>query len=170
MEIWKNIVGYEGKYQVSNLGNIKVLFAKKEKIMKLAYKKNGYVYISLTKNNISKTFRVHRLVAMAFISNIDNKPYINHINGIKTDNRVENLEWCTAKENTKHAISIGLKKNVINLNPAKGNKHWNSKLKEEDVIFIKQNPNIIRKELAKRFNVCTSTIDKIYTGKLWSHL
>lgn len=104
-EIWKDVPGYVGSYQVSNLGKIKSLsrfngrYSCKEQILKPRSDKKGYLRISLYKNNKIKNFFVHRLVAMAFIPNPDNLPQINHKNEIKTDNRVENLEWCSAYYN-----------------------------------------------------------------------
>ena len=100
-EIWKDIPEYEGLYQVSNLGNIKSLEKSKgwckikEKTLKLRIDKDGYYRVILSKNSKPKMFLVHRLVAQAFIPNPNNLPEINHKNEIKTDNRVENLEWCT---------------------------------------------------------------------------
>lgn len=113
MEIWKNIKGYEGIYEVSDLGNIKNI--KLNRNLKGCKDKNGYIISILTKNNIKKTIKIHRLVAISFLDNTENKPMVNHINGIKHDNRLCNLEWCTAKENSIHAIKNGLN------NPAKGN-------------------------------------------------
>lgn len=117
-EIWKNIEGYEGLYQVSNLGNIKSLkkhrynginyYIQNEKLLKLQNDKNGYKVINLYKNKHIKNFKVHRLVAQAFIPNIEKKSEINHIDGNKQNNRIDNLEWCTETENMKHAFSNNL--------------------------------------------------------------
>lgn len=104
-EIWKEIPGFEGLYHVSNNGNIKSLSRRGTVGLVLAKKrhKKGYVECCLCKDSKLRTLTVHRLVAIAFIPNADNKPQVNHINGIKTDNRVENLEWCTNFENQNHS-------------------------------------------------------------------
>lgn len=94
-------------YAISNYGNIKNI--KKNRILKPVKNKHGYLEYTFCQNGTKKTFRIHRLVALYFIPNIYNKPYINHKNGIKTDNNVDNLEWCTAKENDTHARITGLK-------------------------------------------------------------
>lgn len=114
-EIWRNVKNYEGLYQVSNMGNIKRLgivnqfgFFPKEKILTPKKCKNGYLRVSLGKQNKFKEFYIHRLVAEHFIENPLLKQQVNHLNGIKNDNRVENLEWVTPKENMRHAIKHGL--------------------------------------------------------------
>ena len=112
---------------------------------------------------------VHRLVAFSFIPNIENKPFINHKNGIKTDNRVENLEWVTHSENIQHAYKTGLMK------PKEGSKNGFNKLNENDVIFIRKyyipfSKDFNRKRMAERFNVSIATIKAILSGRLWKHL
>lgn len=111
-EIWKDVIGYEGYYQVSNLGNVKglervvgtypQLKTMPEAIKKPWISKKGYYRIQLRKKGVIKAFQLHRLVAQAFIENTMNKDTVNHINGIKADNRVENLEWLTNHENIIH--------------------------------------------------------------------
>lgn len=105
IEEWKDVIGFEDKYQISNLGNIRLkgnnLF--KVPIMELS----GYYYTYLDGNKISY---IHRLVAQAFIPNPNNYPCVNHINGTKKDNKVNNLEWCTYSHNNKEAYKLGLKK------------------------------------------------------------
>ena len=120
IEIWKDVVGYEGLYRVSNYGNIlsvaryrtidktKVTYFVKERLLRCGYNKKGYKMFGLTKDKKLNSYSVHRLVAIAFIPNPENKPQVNHINGIKTDNGLENLEWCTNMENMTHAIANGL--------------------------------------------------------------
>lgn len=110
MEIWKDIQGFEGCYQVSNLGRVKSFAWSKERILKPGINSRGYLCVVLHSDGTKCTQTVHRLVLKSFIPNDRNKESINHINGIKTDNRLENLEWATLSENMKHAYDAGLKK------------------------------------------------------------
>ena len=116
-EIWKNIKNYEDYYEISNLGN----FRSKTRIIRYRGSKNriypgkilkkedasyGYQRIVLSKNHIKTRFMCHRLVAETFIDNKENKPFVNHLNGIKNDNKVSNLEWCTQSENELHSFRV----------------------------------------------------------------
>ena len=104
-EEWKDIKGYEGKYQVSNLGRIKSLnynHTKKEKILDIKPRKDGYMYVGLFKNGKRKSFKVHRLVAEVFIENPNKYPVINHKDENKSNNCISNLEWCTHKYNVNY--------------------------------------------------------------------
>lgn len=103
MEHWKDITDYEGLYEVSCRGNVR----NKKTLKLLSNKSKSYVFISLVKNKFRKTHLAHRIVALMFIPNPLNKKEVNHINGVKNDNRVENLEWCTSKENISHSWRIG---------------------------------------------------------------
>ena len=97
LEIWKPVVGYEDTYIVSSFG--KVANAKTKRILKQYKEKSGYLRVCLSHNGSRKVWRVHRLVALTFLPNKENKPFIDHINGKRDDNRVENLRWCTNTEN-----------------------------------------------------------------------
>ena len=110
MEIWKDIEGYEGLYQVSNLGRVKSLGngnsnASKEKILKPGKNRENYLLVVLNKNGERRTCSVHRLVANAFIPNPNNKPCVDHVNTIRVDNRVDNIRWCTYKENSNNELT-----------------------------------------------------------------
>lgn len=107
-EIWKDVVGYEGLYQVSNKGRVisKRRLGAKGGERKLYLTDRGYYTVALHKNGVRKRIYVHRIVAEAFIPNIEGKPFIDHINGISTDNRVENLRWATAKENLNNPVTL----------------------------------------------------------------
>lgn len=128
-EIWKPIKGYEGLYEVSNLGRVKSLpkragfSVRKEFIKSIFSDKEGYLKVDLC-NGRGKQMYVHRLVADAFIPNCDNKPMVNHIDGNKQNNSVENLEWCTCQENTIHAFNLGLRSGMKGeKNPMYGKHH-----------------------------------------------
>jgi hypothetical protein len=113
MEFWRNIIGYEGLYQISTLGNVKSLgneFSKKERLLKQKLDRNGYKSISLCKNGQSKYFSIHRLVAIHFLNRKDPSLHVNHRDGVKTNNNLHNLEWVTRSENQKHAYRLGLLK------------------------------------------------------------
>ena len=105
-EIWKDVVGYENLYQVSNFGNVK----RKGKTKNLCKSKNNYYGVKLCKNNIKKYMSIHRLVASAFIPNPKSLPQVNHIDGNKFNNYVNNLEWVSQSDNEKHAYLLGLTK------------------------------------------------------------
>lgn len=112
-EIWRDIVGYEGVYQVSNLGKVKRLKGYKcrnDRIIRAKITKDGYYETTLTMAGKPKTIRTHRLVAFAFCENPYNKPEVNHKDGNKLNNSADNLEWVTSSENQKHAYKLGLQK------------------------------------------------------------
>jgi len=138
--------------------------------------KDGYIRVFLTSKdeNLRKRFILHRLVAMTFIPNPENLPVVNHKNGIKLDNSIENLEWTTVTENNRHAYKTGLnsiEESTKRLPRFKGEKHAMSKLTEEDVdkMFQMYNNGSTKAELAKYFNVTPTTSGRILNGKSWKH-
>jgi hypothetical protein len=170
MEVWKTIEGFEN-YEISNYGRLKVnlKFRKyrdyQSKILNPCKDKNGYFITALSKNGKHYPKKIHRLVAQSFLTNECNHPVVNHINGIKTDNIVENLEWCTVKHNNIHAIKLGLS------GQAPGEKHHMSKLKENEVLEILQNKyNLSQRELALFYNISKTQISNIVNKKKWKHL
>ncbi len=174
MEIWKDIKDFEGYYQISNLGNVKSLDREMivnggirkyySKSITQSIEKDGYLTVTLWKNSKSKSFRVHRLVAEAFIENPNNYEIVNHLDGNKQNNTVGNLEWCTIKENTNHAFRTGLRKS--------GEKHRWSKLTE---FQVRQIPNLLnqgfsQKYISKLYGVSYSCIKNICQGRKWRFL
>ena len=177
MEIWKDIAGYEGYYQVSNLGNVKSIERRtknsyrsrtgkclvKQRILKFCVDPNGYNRVKLYKDEQKKTLKVHRLVANAFHQNPENKPHVNHINAIRHDNRVENLEWATNSENIRHAFKIGLAK------PKPGSENPSAKLSWMQVDVIREALSAGHKgiAIARYFKMRNCTISDIRLNKAW---
>lgn len=180
-EIWKDIVGYEGIYEISNFGRLKSLpkkarsigsagyeyfIQRTEKIRRPSRDTFGYMHAFLHKDGNSKAFLIHRLVATAFIENPNNKYAVNHIDGIKQNNNVSNLEWVTKSENVKHAYSTGLMCN-------KGENHPGVKLNEVIVkeIRLKYIPRLYSsRKLAKEYGISKTQILDILNKKSWSHI
>jgi len=166
IEIWKDIKGYEGLYQVSNWGRVKSL--RNNIILKpaLLNHKGRYPAVGLHKKGKTINPRIHRLVAEYFIDNPENKKCVNHKNGWKWCNCVNNLEWATHRENTRHAYEIGLM--GVGENSPSG-----SKLKNNEVLVIKallKHTNLKQYEIAEIFNVDPSAISNINRGKDWKQI
>ena len=161
-EEWLPVPDFEELYHVSNFGRVKSFWYGKAKILKPLLSTKGYLQVNLHKNDKSKRFRVHRLVALAFVTNPEGKPHINHKDGHPLNCHVSNLEWCTCSENNQHAYDTGLKKS--------GESHYNAKLTNEQIYYIRENPSgLTTYELAEMFGVKQATISEIQLGKKWKH-
>ena len=173
-EIWKPVENYEGLYEVSNFGRVRSLpkewttgwnnvkRSHKGFVLKPAKNRDGYLSVSLSKDGKIKHHSVHRLVVRAFVgeSNLD----CNHKDGKKENNCVDNLEYCTTRENIKHAYRTGLKSN-------KGERGPGAKLTNAIVANIRSNKfNLSKKEFAACYDVSVSTIKMILSNKTWVHV
>ena len=168
-EIWKDVPSYEGRYQISNLGNVKSIERKdslgrivKEKIRAFKYCKNGYHKMTLNGAAGKRTETVHRLVLLAFKGY--SKLEVNHINGVKTDNRLENLEYCSHSLNMMHAHLTGLIDN-------RGEKNGRSKLTRACAERIKYgHQGMTQQAIAKIYGVSIAQVSMIRSGKYWKHI
>jgi hypothetical protein len=183
-EIWKPVVGYEGYYEISNLGRVKTSaifirhdgnwseeggYIKKIKIRNQQTNRYGYKTIKLCKLGNCKQMRVHRLVAEAFIPTDNLNNQINHIDGDKTNNNIANLEWVTAAENMRHAWETGL----VNKDHTIGSKHHNALLDEQKVVEIRklyEAGGITQKEIAEMYGVKFGTIKDVISKRTWNHV
>ena len=158
-EIWKPVVGFEDRYHVSNYGRTKSFCNGEVKIKKPSLC-NGYLRVVLFKDGKRNGIHVHRLVAEAFIPNPEGKPQVNHIDGHKLNNFVDNLEWATARENIQHSFDTGLQ--VV----PKGEDNHMAKLTNEQVEYIRNNPDgLTGVQLAEKFGVSEGTISDIQMGR-----
>lgn len=175
MEVWKSVKGYEWLYEVSNLGRVKGLEKVRvignggirvypETIFKSCRNTKGYCVVILRDYGYNKTFSVHRLVAEHFIDNPNSLRQVNHKNGVKSDNRVENLEWCTYQENNAHAKRTGLLRSEGELN-------YMSKLNSTQVLKIRSLKGIKSiKELSAEYSVTKESIYNIWKFGTWKHI
>jgi hypothetical protein len=177
VEIWKDIPGFEGSYQISNFGRVKSLpkvwvcgnrgslRRKGETILKLSFNSGGYCQADLSKNLKNKKYPVHRLMGITFLPNNLNKKCINHINSDRADNRLENLEWVTHSENAIHAAKKG------RMFKAVGEDHPMCKISKEDVIAIRgMADEYTHLEISKRFSIGRRTVCSIINRKIWKHV
>ena len=161
-EEWADVAGYEGLYQVSTFGRVKSFWHGKTAIRKPWVDKRGYLYVDLYKDGNHERFGAHQLVVRTFIPNPDNKPEVNHEDGHPLNNYVGNLSWVTSNENHKHALQNGL---ILN-----GDKCSWSKLSDEQVAYIRENPDcLLQKDLAKKFGITRQSISEIQTGRTRKH-
>ena len=176
IELWKELKGYREIYEISNYGKVRhkerdgargYIVSSRELIPQI--NSSGYYRVSLNLTGKPKSYFVHRLVAELFLPTSDETLVVNHKDGNKLNNRVDNLEWVTHSENQKHAFALGLKKPTVHY----GEDSWFHKLSIEDVEYIKAVHNPWDKEfgskpLSERFGVSPQTITEIVHGRTWS--
>jgi len=170
MDNWKDVKGYEGLYMINERGDVYSIRRKGTKggLLIPQIEGCGYLQVPFTKNNIRKFKKVHRLIAEYFISNPDNKPYINHIDGNKENNNISNLEWCTSSENNLHSVRIGKRPRQIgSLNGmAKLNKFKVQRIRLMNEVTGGKN----QRDIAKIFGVTMGMINKIVNRKNWIYV
>lgn len=177
-EIWKDIKGYEGLYEVSSHGQIRGYqktgpgssLLSRPTALNLIEDANGYMRVNLCKPGRKRRHAaVHRIVAETFLPNPDSKPCVNHRDSNRTNNHISNLEWCTHSENSRHANRRGRQKNVF----GKGAEHPGAVLTEVDVRGIKRNyraGGVTQRQLAKRYGTSQQQVQKIVNNKIWRHV
>lgn len=166
-EIFRPIEGFEGHYEVSNLGNVKTIKFGRNRNMSTAYDNDGYKLTGLTINGIAKTCKVHRLVAKAFIPNPLNLPIVNHINSKRDDNRVDNLEWCTESYNAKHSFLANERTGML------GEKHPMSTISDSNVMLMRNdfdNGLFCVKTLSDKYSVSSNVTWNIVSNRTFRHL
>lgn len=183
-EVWKDVIGYETFYQVSNFGNVRsldrvvnklngIFYMRKGKLCVQSKSNLGYMTVGFTVNNKKVNKYVHRLVAEAFITNMNDYPQVNHIDCDKTNNRMYNLEWCTNSQNHIHASKNGLNKLHLHRVAYSGEENGRALLTKEQVLEIKQKYipyKYSAKKLSKDYNVSESCITHILNNTSWKEI
>ena len=167
-EEWRPVKGYEGIYSVSNCGNVRREITPRSpqvRLLKLTLNVEGYHVVSLSKGKATQ-HKVHRLVAIAFLEPSPDKPDVNHKNGRKTDNRPDNIEWCSVAENNWHNM------NILGVTMAFGEAHGHAKLRESDVNEIREHyaAGASISGIARGYGMDASTIGNVVHGTTWRHL
>lgn len=172
--IWKDIKGWEGLYQINRKGNIRSLprwtrngkgsFMTKGRRIKTYYKENDYECVRLSRLSVGKTYYVHKLIGIHFISNPKRKKHVNHKDCNRRNNLINNLEWSTKKEDVHHSIRFS-SNNICR----KGEDHGSAILTTKDVLSIRRS-SMKGKDLAVIYGVARSTISSIIKRRNWSHV
>ncbi len=164
---WRDVVGFEAYFKVSSCGRV---FSKRSnKILKQHLSKNGYMTVAVRiggRNGQAYCFKIHRLVAEAFIPNLENKPMVNHIDNNRANNHISNIEWCTAKENAQHCVKSG------NHPRLSGEDNGQSKLTKDQVEYIRKvfkphDKEFGARALGRKFNVNKTTILSVVNNESW---